>query len=256
MLRVLAVAALAKTAGALLAFPFLLDEPSIWNGSVPGAAHAVAVLGFGVPALLLVVSRDPASAALSAVVACSASAYATRPLTLIGWDFLAAFRIEGFAAFALWILVLDQPEPVRSPLVRRCVLAAAGWSAACGLFGVLDERFVDFARLWGARYHVVWDLTLPLALVAIVVLAVRSLRAGSDLGPILLVALGPLIVQLTLESLVPAYGSWAAIPGNRALLTGFLLAALLTLPIWLVMAPDRGRWETDGNKSAEIDSSS
>ena len=109
-------------------------------------------------------------------------------------------------------------------------------------------------RFWKHYGLQIWDLTIPLGALALLILFVRSIVLWDDVGLAFVVGLGPMIAELTLEGIVPSYEAWASIPGNRDLLSGIVIAALLTVPIWLVVqAMDEKRSEAAGRESLDRD---
>lgn len=198
--------------------------------------------------MVLLRSRRTRETSTALVLACTAAAYASRPLNAIGREGLGGIYIEGFAALGLWSMLLDLPRPLLDSRWRRVIVAIAGGTAACALFGLVDMRFLPLEKIWRSDGLQIWELTIPTALAALLFLTARSIWLGSDLGPVVLFSLGPLVVQLSLEATFPEYEAWWSQPAHRALILGFILAALLTLPLWLLLSPPERNPSYSGNR--------
>lgn len=220
----------------------------MWTGGVPLFVHLIVILVFVAGTVLVQKDRMPFVYS-AAILACVAAAYATRPL-LEAEILMTSLRIEGLAPFLFWLLVLEVPSRIESPFWHRLALACTGFCAVAGAWALVSDVFVMLPRAWGPRYFQFWDLSIPLGLLAVVILCCRSLLAREELGLDYAKSLLPMLFMLSLEAAIPGVAEFAEL--HRPVFSGFLTAALMTLPVLLVRESwraERSGWQANSGMS-------
>jgi GAF domain-containing protein len=257
------VLAVATTKALLQGGAWLIAYPIAPRGApLLPSVHALMFLGFLAPGFLMLVAgrRDRRAIYLGGFFLILATAFAREPgrrfaSDVIGplWAPLRLLLLQNLDAFLplfLWLFAAEFPRTARPSASRRAISVVIAVAAVCGATLVALESAEHLMAPWPAglrslpaalgvigRSNFYWAVTFGLTLAAFPLIFMRS-RSVSGLERVrttwfiasLVVGLGPVLLEVILESLAPRFEAWAQSASIRPILGTLLFSSCLTIP--------------------------
>ena len=225
-----------------------------------GIWERAAILSFGGTAIWLVRGgfRDQRALWLAGVLIAIASAFAAGPaedlLVSRGWQWLGRpwwhmTQVEAFLPFCLWSFVRSFPRVLHLERTERLIRLAIGLTAVAGVAIFLLNLAVSLGALAepprplavgssGREAFAYWGLIAALAAPALPLCFLRSRSAApgerrrvARFGLGLALGLGPMVLEILAEALVPSFRRFMDQPTATAIGSLLLFPPLLCVPV-------------------------
>jgi len=256
LLPLAAAKLLAGLVGAWLAPSLLQPSPA---APIPGVIHLVTLTVFGSAAIWLIAGgrSDHRALFLGAVFALIAAAFCERlvasgltaapvPALATALSLAARLQVEAFLPYCFWLFAREFPRSAALGRAARFadLLAAISLLAGAVIFGgnLVATLWPEAREAAGGAlqllektdYGVFWRVILLLTLPALPFIAWKARRAEADerrrarlFVAAFVLGLGPLFLEVVLETLIPAYARFIRRPA------GLLIGGLIFYPLLL-----------------------